>query len=221
MIYEIIKGLQLAGVKVENIIIWDMKDRDVKRAGFTLNYSGSEFRVFGSDSIGYSDNPIIAKSVSANFSKIVMWSTAIINISQLKDHGIAGITGAMKNFYGAINNPNKYHHNNCNPYIADLYSSIQLQGKIRLTICDGALAQYNGGPGYKAKWTWKYNGFLISTDAIALDYYSWQIIEEQRKIKGLPTLKEVKRHPQYIFTAAEYGLGFSDLDKIDLMEISI
>jgi len=45
----------------------------------------------------------------------------VINLPTLKDHGIAGMTMAMKNMFGAIHNPNKYHQNTGNPYVADVF----------------------------------------------------------------------------------------------------
>ena len=85
--------------------------------------------------------------------------TAIINVPVLKDHDLAGVTMAMKNFYGAIHNPNKYHDNNCNPYIAELNTSPIIKDKTRLIVCDALLAQYNGGPAFKPQYTWNYGGF--------------------------------------------------------------
>ena len=45
---------------------------------------------------------------------------AVINLPVLKDHGIVGVTLALKNLFGAIHNPNKYHTNAGDPYVADV-----------------------------------------------------------------------------------------------------
>ena len=47
-------------------------------------------------------------------------ATALINVPVLKDHDLSGVGCGMKNMYGAIHNPNRYHDNNCNPYVADV-----------------------------------------------------------------------------------------------------
>ena len=75
----------------------------------------------------------------------------------LKDHDGAGVTIALKNMYGVIHNPNKYHPNGCNPYIADLNMLPEIRSRMRLTICDATTACYEGGPGYKPEYSWKNN----------------------------------------------------------------
>jgi hypothetical protein len=47
---------------------------------------------------------------------------------------------ALKNMYGVIHNPNKYHPNGCNPYIADLNMLPEIRTRMRLTICDATTA---------------------------------------------------------------------------------
>ena len=127
----------------------------------------------------------------------------------------------MKNFYGAIHNPNKYHDNNCDPYIADLNSHPYIKDKLRLIICDSIIGLYNGGPGYKARWTWNYNAILLSQDPVALDSMGRKIIEEKRKEMGLKGLKEAGREPRYISTAARLGLGIDDLEKVEIVEFPL
>ncbi|MGW8178255.1 MAG: DUF362 domain-containing protein, partial [bacterium] len=61
----------------------------------------------------------------------------VINLPVLKDHGITGVTMAMKNLFGAIHNPNKYHLNTGDPYVADVCMLSPIRQKVRLTICDG------------------------------------------------------------------------------------
>jgi uncharacterized protein (DUF362 family) len=136
----------------------------------------------------------------------------------LKDHDLAGVTLAMKNFFGAIHNPNKYHDNNCDPYIAELNTHPYIRRKQRLIVCDALVAQYNGGPAYKPQWAWNFSGLLIGTDTVALDYVGANIIEQKRKEIRMPSLKQAGREPKYIQTAASLGLGTSDPSQIDVIE---
>ncbi len=135
----------------------------------------------------------------------------------LKDHDLSGVSISLKNFYGAIHNPNKYHQNNCNPYIADLNTHPYIQEKVKLIVCDALLPQYHGGPSFKPQWIWKLGAVLFSLDPVALDAVGADLIEQQRRQHGLPSLREAGRHPQYIHTAAEYGLGVDDLSRIDIL----
>ena len=146
---------------------------------------------------------------------------AVINLPVLKDHGIAGVTLALKSMFGAIHNPNKYHSDACNPYVADVYALAPIRQKVRLHICDGLNAQYEGGPSFMPQWMWPYNGLLVSRDPVALDYVGWKIIEKKRAEVGMKPFGELKREPVYIATAAdaEHRLGTCDPRRIERVEI--
>ncbi|MFH1623651.1 MAG: DUF362 domain-containing protein, partial [Pseudomonadota bacterium] len=190
---------------------WDRSTSELKRAGFKINVRGRGVRCFGTDMVGYDRQPEIKGSIGSCFSKIVStYCSALISVPVLKDHDLAGISISMKNFYGAIHNPNKYHDNNCDPYIADLNSHPYIKEKLRLVICDGIIGVYHGGPSYKARWSWNYNGLLISQDPVAVDSMGRRIIEEKRKEMGLGSLTEAGREPKYIATAAKLGLGIDN-----------
>ena len=210
-----------AGVKPGNIIIWDRTSGDLKRAGYSLNWKNErKIRCFGNNKIGFDDHLYINGSVGSLITRtLTHLCDAIINVPVLKDHGIAGVTLAMKNFFGAIHNPNKYHVNTGDPYIPDLYEMEIIRRKTRLTICDALNAQYEGGPPYKPQWNWPMNGLLLAVDGVALDRVGWEIIERKRKEMGFVSLKEAGREPRYILTAGKKGIGQSSLDKIDWQKI--
>ncbi|MBI2469976.1 MAG: DUF362 domain-containing protein [Planctomycetes bacterium] len=223
IVESIIQGLKCAGVKDKNIIVFERFNRELETAGFRVRRTTDGVRCFGTDELpggGYESEPKFAGSVGTCFSKIVSHlCTAIINVPVLKDHDLAGISVAMKNFFGVIHNPNKYHGNNCNPFIAELNTHPYIAEKTRLIVCDALLAQYNGGPGYKPQWTWNYNGIIVGRDPVALDRICHNIIEEKRREMRLPSLKQAKREPKYISTAAMLGLGIDDLSKIKLVQV--
>ena len=218
VVESILQGLKFAGVKDKNIIVFERLNRELETAGFRVRRATDGVRCFGTDELpggGYEAEPQFAGSVGTCFSKIVSHlCTAIINVPVLKDHDLAGISVAMKNFFGVIHNPNKYHGNNCNPFIAELNTHPYIADKVRLIVCDALMAQYNGGPGYKPQWTWNYNGIIVGRDPVALDRICHNIIEEKRREMRLPSLKQAKREPKYISTAATLGLGIDDLSKI-------
>ncbi len=221
LVDAIIAGLKSAGIRDDHIIVFDRTNRELKEAGFRIRKGGG-LKCFGTDELGgggYDLWPQMAGSVGSCFSRIVSKiCDAIINVPILKDHDLSGISGAMKNFYGVIHNPNKYHDNNCNPYIADLNTHPYIRDKSRLIICDALIAQYNGGPAFKRRWSWPFGGILMGRDPVALDRICANIIEEERKKNGLPSLKQVKREPKYIHTAAALKLGEDDPEKIELIE---
>jgi uncharacterized protein (DUF362 family) len=222
LVAAICERLQEAGVKAGDIVVWDRDSDEMERAGFHLAIGGDRVQCYGTDRVGYERELSAWGSVGGCLSKILTRNCSVlINLPVLKDHDGAGVTIALKNMYGVIHNPNKYHPNGCNPYVADLNMLPAIRGKMRLTICDATTAMYEGGPGYKPEHNWNANALLVSTDPVALDHTGWQIIERKRKEKGMKTLEAEERAPRYIATAAdgEHRLGTNDPQKIALIEV--
>jgi len=208
LVAAVTDNLLAAGVKAENIIVWERSDRELEKAGFHLSRKGICVR--GTDSYpgdGYSDTIEFAHSVGTRFSKIMEEVDALINIPVLKDHDLCGVSISMKNFYGAIYNPNKFHRNNCNPFVAELNTHALIKDKLRLIVCDASRIQVNNGPAYVPRFSVDYGGLLVSRDPVALDFQGWQIVEAERKRLGLSTLKVAEREPEYIGSAEKLLLG--------------
>jgi len=222
LVDAIIESLLEAGIKKQNIIVWDRANKDLEKAGYKIQTSSRNVKYYGNDQAGFTNQIYESRSVGSLLSNILVnQCTAVINVPILKDHGIVGITNALKNFFGAIHNPNKYHINAGDPYIADLHLLPQLRNKIKLSICDLLTTQYEGGPPFMPQWIWHYNGLMIGTDLVALDACGWRLLEQKRSEKGLASLTSLGREPTYIVTAADahHRLGTNDFDKIELVEI--
>lgn len=219
VVMAIVEGLKLAGVKPENIIIWDRSDADLAKAGFTLNREGAGVKCYGTNG-EYDPTPTRHGSFNGRLSKILSERiTALVNAPILKDHSIAGITNACKNHYGSIDNPGAHHGNNCDPYLADLNAVPAIRQKTRLIVCDAIRPICEGGPGLRGNYAWDYNAVLASTDPVAIDTVGWQIVEERRKELGLPPLAQVGRPVRYLQTAAQIGIGTNDPNKIRLIRV--
>ena len=219
-------GLRRAGVPAENIIIWDRLDYELGEAGFKLNKSSRGVQCRGTDADrtvrggGYQQQIESSGQIGSWFSRIVAEQVdTLISVPVLKDHNLAGVSLGMKNFYGAIHNPNKYHDNNCDPYVVDVVSHRYIRPKWRLTVCDGTRAQYNAGPGVHPGFAWPFGGLIVSTDFVAADTVAADLLEAQRRQKGLKSLAEEGRPPKHIATAAARGLGVADLSRIQRVEV--
>ena len=220
LVMAIVDGLMSANVKGSNIFIWERSNRELQSAGFQVTRNG--INVFGTDNIiggGYSSRVEISRSVGTCFSLILESVDALISVPVLKDHDVAGVSIGLKNFYGAIHNPNKFHQNSCDPYVADLCHHPFIKNKLRLTVCDASRVQVHNGPAFYPRYAREYGGLLVSTDPVALDYTGWQIIEEMRKKLKLKSLKESGREPTYLFSAEKLKLGNASEKKIRLIEI--
>jgi uncharacterized protein (DUF362 family) len=183
---------------------------------------GGRVQCYGTDQLNYEEDLAAWGSVGSRLSKILTQRTNVrINLPVLKDHDGAGVTIGMKNMYGVIHNPNKYHPNGCNPFVADVNMLPEIRTRLRLTICDATTAMYEGGPAYKPESSWRFNRLLVSQDPVALDYTGWQIIERKRAENGLKTLAAEGRSPAYLATAADkdHCLGTCDPRRISVVEM--
>lgn len=223
LIDAIAARLIACGIPKERIVVWDRFERELRRARLTPSTLTSGVRILATDTqgVGYERMPEMSGSIGSCFSRILsQFCTAIINVGVLKDHDLSGTSIGMKNLFGVIHNPNKYHfHVHKDPYLADLCLHPHVQGKQRLTICDAFRAQCDGGPAHHAPGVWNYDGLLVSRDIVALDAIGSDVIEARRKAQGLGTLASLDREPLYTQVAEERGVGWADRSKIDVVEI--
>ncbi len=218
------KILTNAGTDNNNIVIWERTNRELEQAGFDLNASSFGQRCLGTDTngIGYSADFYASGEVNSLVSRVMTDLVDFnINLPILKDHSIAGLSAGLKNMYGAINNPNKFHDNNCDPFAADISNLEPIKSKNRLAIIDAIRVQYNGGPGYDSRYLDFYNGLIISDDPVAADTIGLEILEHLRKENKLPTLTQTEREVKYLKSAEQLGLGIASREKIDLKVIAV
>lgn len=139
--------------------------------------------------------------------------TKIINVPVFKNTG-NGISMATKNLgYGAVCNTNRLHR----PLFFDVCTEVMafpvIRDKLVLNITDGLRAQYDGGPGPNAKFTYIYNKLFFATDPFALDMVCHNLMVEKRKEMNV----RVNEHPmftEYLHYAERLGLGIADTEKI-------
>jgi len=221
VVASIIAGLKLAGVKEENIIVWDRNDRELNQGGFVVNRTGKGVACYGTEG-EYEPEPTKQGSFNGKLSRILTEKiTALINVPILKDHSISGVTCAMKNHFGTHHNPSAHHGNNCDPFLADLNSVPAIKDKTRLIVTDALKPLAQGGPGYNAQYAWECRSILVSADPVAMDYQGWQIIEAQRKVFGLKPFAESGRPTKFIETAASLGLGTNDPAKMEIIRRTV
>ncbi|NIN00995.1 MAG: DUF362 domain-containing protein [candidate division Zixibacteria bacterium] len=213
-------------IKSKNIIIWDRSSYELKEVGFPLDPKGGDFLCFGTDAqgVGYSQELINQRSIGSLISQIMeKFTNAQLNLPVLKDHGLSGVTCSLKNFFGAIHNPNKYHDAACDPYIADLNALPQIRGQHKLVVCDALRVQFHGGPSYHPQWAENFGGVIIGDDPVAVDFVGYQMMDKMRRKHNLSSLEKAGRKPKHIFTAAdnEHRLGKASLGEIELVEMTI
>lgn len=209
------------GLQEQNLIVWDRTNRELREAGYRLTSGRGGPRVFGTDAegAGYAPELVAHLSVGSLFSRIQTdLVTASVSLAVLKDHGLAGVTAGMKNYFGAIHNPNKYHDSRCDPFVAEVFDAPPVKPKHRVSILDALVVQYHRGPSFHARWAEPYGGLIFSLDPVAADSVGRGVIERLRAAKGLPSLAEEGREPAYLATAERMGLGRADPGGIEIIE---
>lgn len=235
VVHAIIRGLIAAGVKENNIIIWDRFSYHLITAGFPLNQGNSSVRCYGTEPTAGYDKKIYYESLDDDFSLrqddgarslfstiVTQHVTAIINVPVMKDHGIAGVTLCLKNLaFGAVNNTPRFHPSPyfCDPASAEVCAHPALRKKVRLHIVDALQACFDGGPASMKAWTiWNEERLFLGTDPVAIDRIGLEIIERKRKEHNRPSVFQKAKH---IATAGNKGLGVYDRQHIDFIELNV
>jgi uncharacterized protein (DUF362 family) len=214
-----------AGVKPDGILIWERSEETLKGGGFAPTRAPGAVKVVATDTPGYGyDESRIetVRGVSVPLTSILTrHSDYLINLSVLKHHFIAGVTGALKNLYGCIpllDRPFligpygllKFHLNNGDPCIGELNDIIARRVPTILYVCDALLGSYEKGPWGPPQWV--QNEILLSHDPVALDTISLYRIEKRRRDAGL---SPVMGNAKHVRTAALMGLGTNNVENID------
>ena len=221
------RSLQSAGIAAGRIVVWDRSSRELARCGFPLNRSeNGDFLCLGTDAegVGYEEELTVHRSIGSRFSKLLTrHCSAMVNMPVLKDHGLCGITAALKNTFGTLHNPNKYHEDHCDPFVADANDVPLVKRKTRLVICDATLVQYKGGPAYHPQWTKPLGSILLAEDPVALDSVGVRILNRLRAENGFPPIEPGGEVPAYLVTAAdaEHRLGRYRTEEIELVEVEL
>jgi hypothetical protein len=145
---------------------------------------------------------------------------ALICIPDLKNHGAAGMTGALKNISHAggtiMTGPNRFHGNNCDPFIGEINALKPIRERHRLSITNGLKGVFDGGPGTRnPDLQWRHDGFLLSTDPVALDTVALDLLEAERKKRSR---RPIGRRARHLATAEELELGNHDRRRIRVVK---
>jgi uncharacterized protein (DUF362 family) len=219
VVREIIVGLEAAGVKRKDIVVYDRYRKQFFDAGFDKwlpegvrtssaaeDYDDIQQGMDGYDPDhyidlpltlpGYSvDNPAARRSFAARF--ITREVNKLINLPVLKDHQSAGVTLALKNMsHGLVNNVCRSHGtrslNACNSFIPAVVQMPVIRNKTVLHILDGVKGLYHGGPGARPQFVWEHQTLYFATDPVSLDRIGWEVIDEKRLAVGMTKLVEDK-----------------------------
>jgi len=214
VVSAVVAGLKLAGVRPDNIIVWDRSTADLAKSGFVGGRSSSGAVYFAND--GEWGEEVRNGSFHGRLTKVFDRITALINMPVVKHHQITGVTCALKNHYGSFHNPGDHHGNNGDPYLADLNAIPQIKDKTRLIVADALKPQYDGGPGRAPGAQWEYYTLIVGTDPVAVDYHAFEIIDARRKEAGIAS---IAGQTKWLASAAQRGVGTSDPARIEIVRV--
>ena len=217
VVREIIAGLNAAGIKNKDIVVYDRYRAQFFKMGFDKwlpegvrtssaaeDYEGVQQAIEGYDPDHYMDmaltlpgydinNLTARRSYAAHF--ITKEVNKLINLPVLKDHQSAGVTLALKNLsHGLVNNVCRSHSsstlNACGSFIPAVVSMPVIRNKTVLHVLDGVKGLYHGGPGARPQFVWEHKTIYFATDPVALDHICWKAIDEKRLAMGMKTIAD-------------------------------
>ncbi len=176
----------------------DIKGDDLKTGNLdrVTGYDPDQF--VSMDLVGHGEDPRDDRTRRSHLGLLVTRRVnKIIMLPVLKDHGSAGVTGALKNMsHGLVNNVCRSHStpdtNVCNQFIPQVVNHPIIRSKCVLQIMDAVKGVFQGGPSAtKPEWTWENNALLFATDPVAMDHVAWRAVDAKRKEKGLAPVGSV------------------------------
>jgi hypothetical protein len=146
-------------------------------------------------------------------------ATAIVNVPVLKAHYTDGLSAALKNHLGSVNNPASFHgweKDRMPRSLPELNALPAIRNKTRLVIIDAIKPLFAGGPADDPQYRWEYKSLIVSADPVAASAVGMRILEEKRAaVRGkawpMTAAREMFAYAQSI------GLGNADPDRIDLV----
>lgn len=217
VLHEIIAGLESAGVKRQDIVVYDRYRKMFYSGGFdkwlpegvrvswaTDDVDNIQQNIKGYDPDHYVDMALTLpgfsvddatarRSYAAQF--ITRQVNKLVNLPVLKDHQSAGVTMCLKNLsHGLVNNVNRSHSsatlNACNTFIPTVVSMPVIRSKVVLNILDGVKGQYDGGPGPRPQFVWEHRTMYFSTDPVAMDHIGWEVLDAKRVDVGMKKIMD-------------------------------
>jgi hypothetical protein len=146
--------------------------------------------------------------------------TALINARPMRTHDWSGVGSLIKNYIMFTSRPYEYHPDSCAD-LAKLWKKPEVRGKTRLNILVMITPLFHGvGPHhFNKKYTWQYNGLIVSFDPVAADATGLRIIQERRK-QYFGENRPISPPPKHIKLAdTRHNLGNADPQKIDLVKM--
>lgn len=198
-----------AKVTVFDHILQDLADQTLEANGI-----GPAARAAGAEVVVYAvRKPGAARVVqipganalpSAGILEEIFQADVVIDMPKAKHHGGAGLSMAMKNFIGTLQNMGSIHQIDLHRGIAELNTVV----KPALVITDATRILLDHGPGGPGR-TSDPGQVIIGTDPVAVDSYTCGLFGTAPSSVG------------YIVYGEELGVGTSDFSSLGVQEVTL
>ena len=207
--------LEDAGVAPEQIVLYDRSTDELEKAGFPTNSSGKGLGCYGSD-LDFVDGGKV-EGTQVRVSKVLAGCDALINLPVLKAFSLGGMSFALKNHYGSIDNPSRFHGGSFAGGVTGVNLLDSIRSKERLIIAD-VLSRETREDIYNYVLLGEENCLIAGYDPAAVDALGFTMVKQW--------LAKLNRSPGSITTpvnewlalANQRGLGAIEDEKIDLVE---
>jgi uncharacterized protein (DUF362 family) len=145
--------------------------------------------------------------------------TKVINLPVLDDNAYCGLSGALFNM--TVQNVDNWRRlvqepSRGDPYIPEMYADPRISSKVVLTIMDGLIALYAGGPTGDPNYAIHLGALFASKDPVAIDALALKYLDAWRLGARMNTATKLAH---YVNSASQLQLGNSDLAKIDVRDV--
>ncbi len=220
LVRQVTDSMLAAGIAPERITIYDMLTSELRNAGYQVNSDGPGIYCRGVEN-DFDTKPVEIMGKKVYLCNVLKECDALINIPILKYHSYAGISFAMKNHYGSINQPGIL-HTAAMREVAVLNSVAEIKDRTRLIIGDVLTANvryYNSFPYWREDWVG--DSILMSFDPVAHDVTGLSLFGRAAEQIGVNPASVIGRAQPALKRAVELGLGTDDPAQIEFIEQTI
>jgi hypothetical protein len=202
----LVKSLEGAGFKRDRIVLIEVPDA-------LAGNLKTRPRAFG-----WQEEETVFASGRERMAKVLDQVSALINVPFLKTDNITGVAGALRNVsLPFVRRQARYFANGGTPFIPDIVALPEIRSRLKLNLVNGLRAVFDKGPEVHPGCIWPHAGILVSTDPVAVDSVSVDLINTRRNEANLPPIGDAKARLPHIHAAAQHGLGTDDQDYIRLL----
>lgn len=209
-----------AGIRSADVLVWDRYRDHFSRTAYALGTGPLGHQVVAGGEYERTGGARTSGGMCGIDTIPARRTDVTINLPVLKDHGLSGVTLALKNIaFGCYEHHRGAHEGGCQPYIVEACKHFLTNCKMPLIVLDATQGTFEGGPRPSSRSTqWNENAVYMATDPVALDAVCRDVIMRRRLAERLSDKTRVCRH---IEDAAAQGLGVADLGRIDVVTVKV